>query len=503
MGLTTPARRLVALDTAQMAFSMIRSAGQVIGSEFKRTADYVKQMASEFADLRKTMQEVATLSGNPEGNSNEFTTAQAKEAQKYGLKASEYRDFQAEFLNYADSQVGDTTKGAKLTEEQGQQYTGRVAALMKESGVNPAIGAELAGSLLENAQGPQDVDKLMEQLSRTFTVLEKGRVPLDCALPQLSRIMAYGVKSEEAAKMFSIVSPASPGEEGTSVEAAMRAIQKMKTKGTGEEFGVKQGMGEYAAAKAFSENINKRTQDLMAEGKTQKMAQDMVAKELIEKEVAADHREARGLVRGFGRQGIELGGFARYEQIEADTPMDFEAARKKRYEASDEGRHEAARIDTEAARIERSENQQDVMLELERGAKAATKSGELESGQLEMLSRQATGTVAGVEPEQQIINEETVSSLRKRAGVPSQDRAPFFSTEPGEVMQKAADIGWRSQESVNAEIKELLKKIAENTAKDEKTLGASREKLGAVLGAGGVGAALSAPPAGGANKRGA
>ena len=40
-------------------------------------------MAIEFAELRKTMQELAALRGEP--NSNEFTVEEAKQGQKYGL----------------------------------------------------------------------------------------------------------------------------------------------------------------------------------------------------------------------------------------------------------------------------------------------------------------------------------------------------------------------------------------------------------------------------------
>ena len=302
-------------------------------------------MAKEFQGLRKSMQEVATLKGS--GNTNEFTLQEAQKAQQFHLNPQEYRDFQAEFMNYAGAQIGTDEKtgkvaeGAKLTAEQGEQYAGRVAELMKGSGVNPAVGAELAGSLLENAKGPQDVDELMKQLSRTFNVLEKGRVPLKQALPQISQIMGHGISSEEAAKLFSIASPAAPGQEGNAVESALKAIEEMKAEGKGEDFGVKRGMGQYESVKAFAENINKRKADLVAGGKTEQEATDEVAALLKEKGVAADIRERRGLVAGFARQGVELGGFKRYEKIQEETPEDFEAARKKRYEESIQGRDDA------------------------------------------------------------------------------------------------------------------------------------------------------------------
>jgi hypothetical protein len=326
----------------QMALSGLRSIAQGAAEGFKDAADYVRNMAREFISLRKSMQEVASLRGQP--NTNEFTLEEAKKAEASGLTPGERRDFQAEFLNYAGSQVGgkdaqeQKAAGTKLTEAQGEEFGNRVAALMKASGVNPTVGAELAGSMLEQAEGPQDVDKLMKRFGKTFQVLQKGRVPLQKALPELSQIMSMGVSAEDAAKMYSIVSPAAAGQEGTSVQAALRAVQEMKNKGTGGEFGVKAGMSQYESVKAFAENINKRQQDLMGQGKTEQEASDIVQKQLADKQVAADSREARGLVRGFGGQGVRLGGFARYEGIEAATPDEFEQSRVQQYRDSPAGK---------------------------------------------------------------------------------------------------------------------------------------------------------------------
>jgi hypothetical protein len=481
-GADTASAGLLALGRAQIGFGMVRQAGQAIGQEFKRAADYVTKLAEEFSNLRKSMQEVATLKG--EANTTEFTLAEAKKAQEFHLTPQEFRDFQAEFQNYAGSQVGtgengQVAPGAKLTKEQGEQYGGRVAELMKASGISPQIGAELAGSLLEQKNGPQDVESLMKELSRTFTVLEKGRVPLNRALPQLSEIMGHGVGAEEAAKMFSIVSPASPGQEGTAVQAALRAVDEMKAKGTGEEFGVKRGMSQYESVKAFAENINKRKKDLVASGKTQQEAEDEVSALLQEQNVAADVRERRGLVSGFGRQGVELGGFERYERIAEQTPENFETVRRETYEKSEEGQHEKARIDQAVATAERGAKQQDVQLELEQAKARVTRSGELEHGGVGQIIGGAVGTFTGVSSEQQMIDEEAIRNLRQRAGV----------AEPGTA---AADVGLLSQESVNTEIRDLLKIIAENSKKEEDKKPAAERQAGPPL---------ASRPAGGAGAR--
>jgi hypothetical protein len=328
---------LAGLIKVQMGLSLVKEVGGAIANQFRETSQYVQQMAKEFQGLRKSMQEVATLKGQP--NTTELTLEEARKAQAFHLTPQEYRDFQAEFQNYAGSQIGGPE--GKLTEKQGEEYAGRVAELMKGSGVAPSIGAELAGSLLEYSKGPQDVEALMKRFGTVFTTLEKGRVPLARALPQLTEIMGMGVSAEEAAQMFSIASPAAQGQEGTAVQAALRAVQEMKTKGTGEEFGVKRGMTAFESVKAFAENVNERKQKMMAEGMTEQKAEDELQALLAERKVASDIREARGLVGGFARQGVQFGGFERFGRIARETPEDFEAQRKARYEASKQGRQDA------------------------------------------------------------------------------------------------------------------------------------------------------------------
>ena len=122
--------------------------------------------------------------------------------------------------------------------------------------------------MLQNAKGPQDVDKLMKDFAGDVRDrAERTASRSSEMMPQLQRIMAHDISAQDAAKMFNVVAPArGRGEEGTSVEAAMKAIQKMKNEGTGEEFGVKRGMSDMEAVQAFSENITERKKNMMAEG---------------------------------------------------------------------------------------------------------------------------------------------------------------------------------------------------------------------------------------------
>ena len=505
-GANSAASSLLSLTKAQMGLSALKAAGAAIGDEFKRSADYIKTLANEFADLRKAMQELAALRG--EQNNNRFAVKEAQEGQKYGLSPEENRRFQSEFMNFAGSQVGTdketggVAKGAKLTEEQGKEFSGRIAAMMKTVGVDPALGAQLGGAMLQNAKGPQDVEKLMRDFAETFALAQKGPVPLGQMLPQMSRLMAYDMSAQDAAKMFNVVAPAAPGEEGTSAEAAISAIQKMKNEGKGEQFGVKRGMTDIEAVKAFGENITDRKKKLMAGGMDEKTAMDELQAMLAEQEVVADKREARGLVRGFAQQGVEKEGFKQYEEIHKNVPVDFEQAEIKKYQESDQGKAEAAAIDKSVARVEKGAEEQPVRTELEKGEARLTREGKLGKSRLGNIGRGSVGIFTGVSAEQQQINEETISELRKRAGVNTNDQGVGPDGKP---LVKASDVGYRSQESVNAEIKELLQKIAES---NQKIADAAKPEAGkgpapapAAKPAAGPGKPLAAPPPPGAGAR--
>jgi hypothetical protein len=494
------ANSLLNLGRAQLGLAAVKSAAGAVGEEFKRAADYVKTLANDFADLRKAMQELAALKGV--SGSNEFTVEQAQKAAKAGMTPAEAAKAQTAFMNAAgamigtDEKTGELAEGAKLTEKQGEEYSSRIAAMMKTANVSPELGMKLGGAILQNAEGPQNVDELMKHFATTFNIAQKGNVDLGEMLPQLARIMAHGISAEESAKMFNIVAPAAPGEEGTSTEAAFRAVQSMKNEGM-EEFGVKRGQTQMESVKAFSENIMERKKALMEGGMTETKALDELQAMLEEKKAVPDTREARGLVRGFAQQGIRYGGFERFNKVEAETPADFEQREIKKYRESDQGQHEQAKADTELARIERGARFQDVELELERSRKDVVESGELEeTGPGTMLARKgraAWGSVSGVSAEQQIINREALGRLGRRAtdvGVenPYDDRTIMG----GANAERKAFI--LPQEAINKELAELLKKIEENTrGKEGKEPAAEKQ----------AGPPLSARPAGGNGMRGA
>jgi hypothetical protein len=467
-GVASTTDAVATLMKAQMALGVMKQAAQAIGDEYKRVGDNIKTMAMEFIALRKTMQELSSL--KDVRNDEEFVLSEARKGQAVNLTPQEAREFQSQFQNFAGAQIAE--QGGKLTPAQAEDYSGRIAQMAKIAGINPASGAEAAGILVETAKGPQNVEALMQQFNVGFTALQKGRVDLARALPQMSRIMAHGINFEEASQLFAIAAPASPGEESTAVEASMKAVDAMKAKGTGKEFGVVQGMTQFQSIKAFAENIERRRTDNIAAGMTEQMAEDNVTALLLEKKVVEDQREARGLVRGFGIQGVRLGGFETYRRLVAGVPKDLESQLKKRYEESPEGIHEKAVIDSQVAKLEQGAEFAPAETELLKARTARTRSRAdvaLAPGENAARNWLSPASLYGhVDAEQQKINAEALRSVRARAlraGIPG---ARFGHVDSGEAEGgvrspglAGTDVLRTSQVGVNKEITYLLKRIAD------------------------------------------
>ena len=141
--------------------------GAAISSEFKRAADYCKNLAMEFAELRQMMQQVAALKGQP--NTNEFTVAEAREGESGSLMPQEWRQFQEQFQIYGGAYIeGEQNRfveeregkdGKKETvrpSSKAEEYQQNLAEFAKARGIPAAEIAQLGGALLQFSEGPQN-----------------------------------------------------------------------------------------------------------------------------------------------------------------------------------------------------------------------------------------------------------------------------------------------------------------------------------------------------------
>jgi hypothetical protein len=466
------ARSMLALQGAQMALSAVQQAGAAIAQQFKETADYVKKLADDFAGLRRAMQELAALSDQP--ITNKFVIEQGKIAGKYGMTMEENRLAQEEFKNIAGAMVGDekdeageptgkVAAGAKLTTAQGTKLFGRVAQFMKSVGQKPELGMALVGAQLQQARGPQEVDKIMRDFVESYNIAQKGPVPVADMIKQLPGIMSYGMTAQEAAMGFNIVAPSGEaGQAGTSTQRAMDAIQKMKTSDKGLEFGVRKGMGQMEAIAAFATNIDDRRKNLIARGYTEQAAYDEIESLLADKGVVAERKEAKGLVRGFGLQGVQLGGFQQYMRILGETPADIEQAKIKEFAETPEGLAQAQEIRKEQARITAGEKLQPVRLERLRAGADVAEGGELEQapGLARLIRTKMPFQTQTYE--EQLENRQMLANVGRRARAAGIETPYDPSTRIGTAMIAVESM--QNQLQINKDIKELLAKIEAHEA---------------------------------------
>jgi hypothetical protein len=431
-------------------------------AEFKRSSEYIKTIAVEFAELRKTMQNVASL--KREGNNNEIILREAQEARRFGLLPGEYREFHAQFMNYAGFQIGE---GRKLTDEQGEQYAGRVAAQMKGSGINPAVGAELAGALLESTKGRQNVDALMIRFCELLNVIEKGPVlPLQ-SLPQLSEIVGPGILAEDSTRVYNTIAPALPDHESTAVEAPSRAIDEMTVKGTGREFSVKDSTTQHESVRAFAENVNAIKKRMTGEVETKQEARSAVTKLLAEMGIAYEVHEQSRLVASFARQGVELGAFKSYEELPDQPLPDLEQARALRYKQTDWGIRSPQVIEDTVATPDRGARYHDQELVRARAGMELARQGELIAKRFVGTRRGAMGWWSDVEAAQQTVNTTAIDNLneisRNEVDKSGRPRGQMLSQIETDGSVKSFEQDAKTQAQINEEIRNLLRTIAEST----------------------------------------
>lgn len=465
-GIKATNNEIAKLIKTQMSLSAVQQLGRALGDEFRRAADYTREVAMRFAEIRQAIQVVAGLKDKE--NSDEFTLEHVEKATKAGMMPEEFARAQEAFLNPAAAQLEGPD--AKMTPQQAEEFQIRVARLAKSKGYDPADSMNFAGAILQQAKGPLSVDEAMKRFNQGFGGLQKGPIDVRQGVGMMSGLMAHGLSAQESATLLNVVAPvARPGEELTSAESALKAIEEMRVEGKGEEFGVTDKMPQYEALKAFGRNIAERDKALKARGMTDEEAEIAIAKALKEAGVASDVRERRGLVRGVARRGIGMGEFERFEDITRNIAPDADLPIVDAHFKGAQGRAEMrkARLELERAKIGYKE--QSATAQIEEAEIRATGKRQFNRSAVENLPRHITGAFTGVDVEGQIKNEEALLDLRRRAvraGIREGDLAGYNGD--ANLVTSAKDAMFRSQESVNAEIRDLLRLLVEAEKRKEK-----------------------------------
>ena len=212
-------------------------------------------------------------------------------------------------------------------------------------------------------------------------------------------------------------------------------------------------MSQFDSIKAFAENINQRKAAMVAGGKTEQEAQD----ELTRLAGVPGRRERRtrrrGLIGGFGRQGVELGGFERYGRIARETPADFEASRKLRYEDSEQGRQDKIDAARAVADAEMGARQQEIKRRRDIAMVELTKAGGFEQFGGHQVATAILGPMTGENDRSVLANQQMLAKVRGQLGERSgiRDTAASLSSAATDsvmrgLLERIAKSGERTQE---------------------------------------------------------
>jgi hypothetical protein len=469
-------RQAVAVHGMQLAFSAVGGAVAAMGAEFKNAVDYINTIAKEFVELRQAMQQVAALKGQP--NSNEFTVNESRKAFQVSLTPQEWKTFQEQFQSFGGAYLeGDQARfqdrEGKSAQTQGEEYQQKIAEFAKSRGIPAADIAQLGGALLQFSEGPQTTEDLMSKLGKVYKTLERAPTPVAQLLPQMSRVMAQGASAEEASQMLAIMSEAMPGEEETGVTNTIKAITNQTLEGKGAALGQEKGMTRVEQIKAAVKAIKAR----------QEKGEDLDA---ILHEIAPDLREMRG-VKGFLTRGLEAEGFERTKGYQEETPADFVEKSIADYEKTDAGRYARAVAKRALTEAEAGSRQAELETLKEEAIGRMTERGDFEEFHLgEAAVRGATSKITGVDSRQQRINAEILADVGRRASDAGVTSLLDPRTAHGRA-EIATTSATQDQLTINKQIQELLRQIAESNQK-------IAEKIKAEEPRGEPGKPISAPP---------
>jgi len=442
---------------------VLKMAGEAISETMHEAAEHCKELAHEFMEIQKEMQEIAAMTGKKA--TAEFTSEQIQKAGAVGVSPQEWIATRKAFAAQAQAFIGKGP-GAKMSEKEAEVFQGDIAAFAKAKGVAPAALGEMAGGMLAQEKGPVTAKEMAAKLGKVYGTLEgAGGAPTE-RLAGLQKLIALGYTPEGAAQTLAMMKQVAPGREGFALQTMQMGVEEGLTKGTiGARQGVKEGMDPREELKAIATYLNQR----MQAGKTPEEQTAILNREAGE--MTTSPRSKMMLAR-LGRLGP-----AAFEQAEARTAAVPEDEMQKQIEEHRQdtlGKREKTLAELAAIRAKKGEEEapiQDLIKEAEARVEA---SGDLTSADKGVTARGLYGKLLGwsgaENAKTQMINTEALRAAREKAEgaganigpslpVGVQGLAPTFEVEKelGRLTKLTEEANKHAAEQT-----EHLKKIAGN-----------------------------------------
>jgi hypothetical protein len=431
---------LAGLATHQ-GYQALKDVANSLLTSYKETADHIREIAKEFIDLQQALTQVAALQGK--SLSDQFTVEQADLAVQAKLKPEEWKNFQEQFQSYGGAYLEGPNR--KMSDDDAITFQQYVAEFAKARGINPAEAGQLAGGVLQFAEGPISAAEGVARFGRAFKTLERAATPVSQLLPQMTRLMAQGSSDAEAAQILNLFSEIMPGEEGTYAMAATKGLRNLMLEGKGDELGLTKDMTPLEQMKAASRRLLER----------QAAGEDV--NQMLHGYFKRDEefRAIAGLMSRGGDPSSAHSGFARVAGYVRNTPANFVETELDNYEKSDGGRRAAMQAE-EAWRRLRSGAEFAGVSDLKQEARnQLLAERRFERVEPEDIFRGMASWLIGSK-EDQLVRERALQLARQRAaasGVPELDQT-------GLLMKTGIGL---DDATVNEEILRLLQAIEANT----------------------------------------
>jgi hypothetical protein len=295
---------LTELVRTQNSLQGIQSLASMVSERFGSTADYLKQVASEFSSLRETLPQVVKLTGWP--GSTPCAPQQTPALGRAGLKLEDWVHLREEFTARAGARLEVNQR--RVNTQQSGQFQQEIAEFTRSREISKLDATALASGLLRPFSVPQDLSRLLDPYVEVLKSPDGAATPANQILPQMNRLMSQATFPEEAKKLLNHLPKAIPSGEGNSIVDVIRARTSPQVTGRREAASLNEGMTPTHSI----ESTSPRLQDGVTNG-------DYL--DPILKEFASIIREVRGL-RGFVDRNVNASGFEGVSDYALETPAD-------------------------------------------------------------------------------------------------------------------------------------------------------------------------------------
>ena len=388
------------LMKAQIGLQTARQVVHAISDEFKRAADFTRDMAKDFIALQKTMQSVAAITGNQ--NSNKFTVAEARAGAAANLTPAEWTQFRDAFMAKASNYVGKKPN-AILNDAEAGKFQASMAEYAKLHGVGSGEMADFAGGLLRKSKGRATRRPWCAKAGKVFATLEASSKKVGGLLPGMTRIMAQGLGAEEAAPKLAMMPEIAPDEESTHLLRVINEIRQLDQSGKGGNFGIEKGMTMNEKLEAVVTNLEQRS---TRGGKIDQEQLDKLLAEVTPESIA------QNTLRGLANKGQKAMG--QWKDILVGTSATAVQEDIALGRQTDAGRQMHAEAQNALVKTERGSDfapAETALLEAQTDLIRSRKMEQFHPA--ETLLRGTLGALTGVSSDQSIINEQALKNVRR------------------------------------------------------------------------------------------